>query len=86
MVPFGKVTKEVMTNPIISPGGKALYALLCCYANSDRTCTIGINRMAEELNVDPSSIKRWVRELVDGNIIYRHRTENQKTVTTHLKK
>lgn len=83
---FGKVSKPVLTNPTISPGAKALYSLLCCYKNKQNSCNPGINRLADELNVGYSTIKRWLKELKDAGIIQRSQKEQRSTSETIILK
>ena len=83
---FGKISKSVLADPTLSPGAKALYALLCCYKNKENVCNPGINRLAEELNVGYSTIKRWLKELRDNGIISRNQVDQRSTSTTVILK
>lgn len=83
---FGKVSKEVMTDPSISPGAKSLYSLLCCYMDKSRSCYPGIKRLSEELYVTPSTIKRWMNELKKAKIISRTQEDKTKTAVTFILK
>ena len=44
---FGVVKHQVMTDPAVSVSAKALYALLCCYADKQRVCWPSISRLAD---------------------------------------
>lgn len=79
---FGKVSKTVLTNPMLSAGAKALYSLLCCYKNQQNICNPGINRLADELNVGHSTVKRWLKELKDAGVIQRSQTDQRATSIT----
>jgi hypothetical protein len=68
---FGKVSKDVLSDPNITHGAKSLYALLCCYMDQDRTCYPGIDRLSTEMNVGQSTIKRWLSELKQAKVIDR---------------
>ena len=84
---FGMVSCEVMRDPDISFKDKALYAYLSTYANSENnTLTVGIDRMASELNIDHSTIKRSIRKLKDLGVIERSSRGSQKSTITILLK
>jgi DNA-binding MarR family transcriptional regulator len=84
---FGKVSKEVLADPSLSPGAKSLYALLCCYKDSiTNTCNPGINRLSDELNAGHSTIKRWLKELKAAGIITRSQLDQRSTSVTVILK
>jgi DNA-binding MarR family transcriptional regulator len=83
---FGKVNKSVLTDPEISSGAKALYALLCCYKDSENICNPGITRLAEELNIGYSTCKKWLKELSDKKIISRSQKDQRSTSETIILK
>lgn len=60
---FGIVNREVITDPNLSIGAKALYSVLCCYANKQRTCFPSISTLADDIGSSQSSIDRWIKEL-----------------------
>jgi DNA-binding MarR family transcriptional regulator len=60
-----------MTDPNLSVSAKALYAVLCCYANKNRLCWPSISTLADDLNSGQSSVKRWIKELKSHNYIMR---------------
>ena len=68
---FGIVKHEVITDPCLSVSAKALYSVLCCYANKDRICWPSISTLADDLDSSQSSIKRWLKELKHYNYIKR---------------
>lgn len=83
---FGKVSKDVMTDPSISHGAKSLYSLLCCYMDKSKICYPGIKKLSEDMSVSSSTVKRWLEELQDKKIITRSsKSEVRTTVTTILK-
>ena len=59
---FGIVTHQVMTDPSVSVSAKALYAVLCCYANKERQCWPSISRLADDLDSGQSSVKGGSKE------------------------
>ena len=60
-----------MTDPELSVQAKALYSVLCCYANKNRLCWPSISTLADDLDTSQSSIKRWLKELKSHNYIKR---------------
>ena len=68
---FGIVKHHVMTDPNLSVQAKALYAVLCCYANKNRLCWPSISTLADDLDSSQSSVKRWIKELKTHNFISR---------------
>jgi len=60
---FGIVSRKVITDINLSVQSKALYSLLACYSNKDRTCFPSISRLADDLGSSQSSIHRWIKEL-----------------------
>lgn len=81
---YGKVDREVMTNPDIPTNPKALYALLCCYADTFGYCFPGIERLSLELNVTERTILNYMKILVDKGIIIRNQNGFKKTTETYI--
>tara|TARA_B100001778_G_C18421132_1_gene553310 strand:- start:565 stop:819 length:255 start_codon:yes stop_codon:yes gene_type:complete len=68
---FGIVNWEVMSNPIISPQEKALYALLCVYCGDKRECFPSISTLADTLDLSQRQVNRLIRNLKIHGIIAR---------------
>ena len=68
---FGIVSYNIISDPETSARCKALYALLACYADKDRTCFPTKSRLADELGVSITTLKRYLRELYAKNYIKR---------------
>lgn len=68
---FGIVNREVILSPDLSIKAKALYSVLACYANKERTCFPSISTLSNDLNVSESTIKRLIKELKTKNLIKR---------------
>ncbi|MAO23958.1 MAG: hypothetical protein CMJ25_24680 [Phycisphaerae bacterium] len=68
---FGIVSREVILSPDLSIKAKALYSVLACYANKERTCFPSISTLSNDLNVSESTIKRLIKELKTKNLIKR---------------
>jgi len=68
---FGIVNREVMTDPNLSIAAKALYGVLSCYANKQRTCFPSISTLADDTGSSQSSIDRWIKELKKHKYIKR---------------
>ena len=68
---FGIVYQEVVSDPELSLQAKGLYALICTYANKERTCFPSVNTLADLCNVDPRTISRKIKELKEKGYINR---------------
>lgn len=68
---FGIVSYDIISDPELSARCKALYALLCCYAGKDRSCFPTKSRLADELGVSITTIKRYLSALYAKNYIKR---------------
>lgn len=81
---FGKVDNEVIKNPVIKPPAKALYSLLCCYADASGYCFPGHSRLASELGLKNRTIINYLNELEQNGIIRREQTPFGKPTKTYL--
>jgi DNA-binding MarR family transcriptional regulator len=68
---FGIVSYEVISDPNLSVQAKALYSMLACYANKERTCWPSISTLSDDLNISQSSTNRLIKELKTCNYIQR---------------
>jgi DNA-binding MarR family transcriptional regulator len=68
---FGIVAYEVISDPNLSIQAKALYSMLACYANKERTCWPSISTLSDDLNISQSSTNRLIKELKTCNYIIR---------------
>lgn len=68
---FGIVTKEVIDDPELSLGAKALYSLLCTYADKNRECFPSISTLSDYLNITTRYTDKLIRELKTKGIIKR---------------
>ena len=68
---FGIVAYEVISDPNLSIQAKALYSMLACYANKERTCWPSISTLSDDLNISQSSTNRLIKELKTCNYIKR---------------
>lgn len=68
---FGIVSYEVISDPNLSIQAKALYSMLACYANKERTCWPSISTLSDDLNISQSSTNRLIKELKTCNYIKR---------------
>lgn len=62
---------QVITDPSLTIQAKGLYALLSCYADKNRSCYPSLSTLADNLNVTPDSISRYIRELKANKYIKR---------------
>ena len=56
---FGIVSSNVILDPDITLQSKALYAILACYANKQRTCFPSISTLSNDLNVSERTINEF---------------------------
>jgi len=68
---FGIVSYEVISDPNLSIQAKALYSMLACYANKERTCWPSISTLSDDLGISQSSTNRLIRELKTCSYIKR---------------
>ncbi len=68
---FGIVSREVILSPNLSIKAKALYSVLACYANKQRSCFPSISTLADDLNVSQRTTKRLIKELKDQDYVKR---------------
>lgn len=68
---FGIVNSNVVTDPELSLQAKGLYALLCTYANKNRTCFPSISTLADLCDVNPSTIHRILNKLKEKGYVKR---------------
>ena len=68
---FGVVSREVILSPDLSIKAKALYSVLACYANKQRSCFPSTSTLADDLNVSQRTTKRLIKELKDQDYIKR---------------
>jgi len=68
---FGIVSREVILSPDLSIKAKALYSVLACYANKQRSCFPSISTLADDLNVSQRTTKRLIKELKDQDYVKR---------------
>jgi hypothetical protein len=67
---FGTVSADVLRDPNISTSAKALYSLLCTYADDDGVCWPSNETLAQALG-SRASVKRWLVELADHGVLVR---------------
>lgn len=73
-LPFAQVSVAIARRPDLSTGAKALYMLLCTYADvHTRGSFPKRSTLATDLGLDPKSgkrsITRWSAELVDAGVL-----------------
>ena len=68
---FGVVSREVILSPDLSIKAKALYSVLACCANKQRSCFPSISTLADDLNISQRTTKRLIKELKDQDYIKR---------------
>jgi DNA-binding IclR family transcriptional regulator len=74
---FGIVDSEVLQDPSLSTTSKAVYSLLCTFANKERFCFPSITHLSELLGVNRRTVERAIRELTERNYV----KKNAKTFT-----
>ena len=68
---FGIVNSDVITDPELSIQAKGVYAVICTYCNSNRTCYPSIATIADLCDVNPRTISRKIKELKEKGYIIR---------------
>ncbi len=66
---YGIVTAEVMRDPDLSVTSKAVYALICTFANKEKQCFPSIVTLGELLSVNRRTIERSIKELKEKQYI-----------------
>lgn len=84
---FGMVSNTVLRDPELSLGEKALYSYLCTYADSDTDeLFVSVNRIASELGVGHSTVKRHFCTLEKKGVIVRlKRGHGMSSITKLIK-
>ena len=69
---FGMVSNTVLRDPEFTLGEKALYAYLSTYADgTTNELFVSINKIATELNIGQSTVKRHIQSLEKKGVIFR---------------
>lgn len=76
------VSVRVMQDPDVSVAAKALYGLLCTYADGDGVCWPGIETLASRLGVTERSVRNWLGELLALGLIERTRRYGRQQTST----
>lgn len=66
---YGIVKANVMQDPSLSLTSKAVYGLLCTFANKERECFPTITHLSELLSVSRRTIERAIVELKDKEYV-----------------
>ena len=84
---FGQVSVEVMRDPNISIGEKAVYAHLSTYANSITNETyVSVTTIASETGLGYSTVRRYLKSLETKGVIHRKlRGSKQSSITILIK-
>lgn len=84
---FGQVSNTVLRDPELSLGEKALYSYLCTYADaSTDELFVSINRIASELGIGHSTVKRHFHTLEKKGVIVRlKRGHGMSSITKIMK-
>jgi len=69
LIKYGLVNENILKNPGLSIQAKALYAVLCTYADTNRKCYPSINTLSNNLNKSKIQIRRYLRELKQNNYL-----------------
>jgi len=60
---YGLVNSDIMQDPELSVTAKAVYALLCTFADKDRKCFPSIRHLSELMGVSRRTVERSITEL-----------------------
>lgn len=84
---FGMVSNTVLRDPELSLGEKALYSYLSTYADSHTgELFVSINRIAAELGIGHSTVKRHIHTLEKKGILMRLKRGHGMSSITKLVK
>jgi len=84
---FGMVSNTVLRDPEFTLGEKALYSYLCTYADGiDNELFVSVNRIAAELGIGQSTVKRHLFTLENKGVIGRIKRGNGMSSITKLLK
>jgi DNA-binding MarR family transcriptional regulator len=84
---FGQVSNTVLRDPEYSLGEKALYSYLCTYAHATTDeLFVSVNRIATELGIGQSTVKRHLFTLENKGVIGRIKRGNGMSSITKLLK
>ena len=84
---FGQVSNTVLRDPELSLGEKALYSYLSTYADSHTDeLFVSVNRIAAEMNIGQSTVKRHLHTLEKKGVILRLKRGHGMSSITKLMK
>ena len=75
---FGLVPASIMRSEELSLGAKALYSLLCTYADKKRTCFPNRDTLCKALGINPHTFSKYLKQLEDTGAITIVRQRNAK--------
>ena len=81
---WGHISQNVMQDPSISVSAKALYALLCSYADRDGRCFPSNETLAEALGVSERYVQTNLRALLAAEVIVREERFEMGRQTTSV--
>ena len=70
-VRFGIISYEVMSDPSITLQAKGIYAILCLFADKNRSCYPSISTIADLADVSQRTVSRKIAELKEAKYIKR---------------
>ena len=65
-VRFGIISYEVMSDPSITLQAKGIYAILCLFADKNRSCYPSISTIADLADVSQRTVSRKIAELKEA--------------------
>lgn len=83
-IKFGKIPLPVIADPVISHAAKTLYAYFksrCFNGEHPDECYPSQKTVAENLGTDIRSVQRWLKELVDRELVC---IDKEKTTNTYI--
>lgn len=66
---FTQVPNFILTNTMLSVGGKLAYAMLLKYAWSDDACYPGQRKLAHDIGAGERSVRTYLKELEDAGFL-----------------
>ena len=67
---YGFVSKEVVSDPSITPRAKGLYAYFAVIAGIEQ-CTLSTTKVCEEMAITKDELSKCINELVSAGVVER---------------
>ena len=76
--------QKIMRNKNLSPEAKAIYAYLCSFAGSGKTCHPSVDTMLQELGMSKGRLSKYMKELIACGVVERTRSINKNLLSGNV--